>query len=186
MRAMMQKSRTRRDTHFLLHADIHTRTSTAEPEENQTNHSWRHPAESREWQRRGKWWRRRRNKEEEKDQRGEKERKVLAEMRGKGERTARVALDEKRSCPYAAYFLLLPIRRGEREGRSDRERESRRERERESEIEWETKKEGDWWKAPLREAKQCICCEGWMTLCQARNKSMSERQSDERESDRER
>lgn len=54
---------------------------------------------------------------------------MLAEMRGKGERTARVALDEKRSCPYAAYFLLLPIRRGEREGRSDRERESERERE---------------------------------------------------------
>lgn len=58
---------------------------------------------------------------------------MLAEMRGKGERTARVALDEKRSCPYAAYFLLLPIRRGEREGRSDKERESRRERERERE-----------------------------------------------------
>lgn len=56
---------------------------------------------------------------------------MLAEMRGKGERTARVALDEKRSCPYAAYFLLLPIRRGEREGRSDRERESARERARE-------------------------------------------------------
>lgn len=64
---------------------------------------------------------------------------MLAEMRRKGERTARVALDEKRSCPYAAYFLLLPIRRGEREGRSDRERERRRERERERAKERESK-----------------------------------------------
>lgn len=56
-------------------------------------------------------------------------------MREKGERKARVALDEKRSCSYAAYFLLLPIRRGEREGRSDKERERAGQRERESKIE---------------------------------------------------
>ena len=167
----------------------HAQPPTAEPEENQRNHLWRHPADSEDgWRGKRKWrgrWRRGEG-EKKKIKCGEEERKVPAKRGGEGQRKARVALEEKRGAGGCTRFTFY-CRWSEKE----KEREWAREQEGEKDIvlllegEGERKrrrKEGERRTQGSRvsDNKYYPCREGGMTLREETNGSMSERRTKKR------